>query len=245
MTARRPGDLTATGVRGVSFGQTVVTRPIITYVRVSAANQGRSGLGIEAQREALKRFAATEGFEAVHEFVEVESGKGADALGHRPQLAAALTEARRRRCPVAVAKLDRLSRDVHFISGLMAERVQFIVAELGADVDPFILHLFAALAEKERAMIATRTRDALARAKARGVKLGGPKLAQARKVAVGAIETNADRHAANVLPIIREIQATGATSLRAIADALNARGVPTARGGRWQAQTVANIRARS
>jgi DNA invertase Pin-like site-specific DNA recombinase len=94
-------------------------------------------------------------------------------------------------------------------------------------------------------MIATRTRDALARAKARGVKLGGPKLAQARKVAVGAIETNADRHAANVLPIIREIQATGATSLRAIADALNARGVPTARGSRWQAQTVANIRVRS
>jgi DNA invertase Pin-like site-specific DNA recombinase len=83
-----------------------------------------------------------------------------------------------------VAKLDRLSRDVHFISGLMAERVQFIVTELGADVDPFILHLFAALAEKERAMIATRTRDALQRAKARGVRLGGPKLAQARKEAV-------------------------------------------------------------
>src|SRR5262249_13647617 len=132
-----------------------------------------------------------------------------------------------------------------FISGLMAERVPFVVAELGADVDPFILHLFAALAEKERAMIATRTRDALSRAKARGVRLGGPKLAQARKAAVKAIEANADRHAANVLPIIREIKRAGATSLRAIADALNARGVPTARGGRWQAQTVSNAPARA
>ena len=117
-------------------------------------------------------------------------------------------------------------------------------AEPGADVEPFILHLFAALAEKKRAMIATRTRDALARAKARGVKLGGPKLAQARRAAVEAIEASADRHAANVLPIIREIQRAGATSLRAIADALNARGVPTARGGRWQAQTVSNALAR-
>ncbi len=114
------------------------------------------GLGLEAQRQALERFAVAEDFEIVREFVEVETGKGADALGRRPQLAAALAEARRRKCAVGVAKLDRLSRDVHFISGLMAERVQFIVAELGADVDPFILHLFAALAEKERAMIGCR-----------------------------------------------------------------------------------------
>ena len=222
-----------------------MTRALVTYCRVSTKTQGRSGLGLEAQREALARFATGEGFEVVREFVEVETGKGADALDRRPQLAEALSEARRRRCPVAVAKLDRLSRDVHFISGLMAERVQFIVAELGADVDPFILHLFAALAEKERTMIATRTRDALARAKARGVQLGGPRLADARKRAVRAIEANADRHAANVLPIIRDIQRAGATSLRAIADALNARGVSTARGGRWQAMTVSNILARA
>jgi DNA invertase Pin-like site-specific DNA recombinase len=116
---------------------------------------------LEAQREALSRFVVAEGFEIVGEFKEVETGKGADALDRRPQLAAALADARRRKCPIVVAKLDRLSRDVHFISGLMAERVQFIVAELGANVDPFILHLFAALAEKERAMIATRMRDAL------------------------------------------------------------------------------------
>jgi DNA invertase Pin-like site-specific DNA recombinase len=223
----------------------VMTRPIIAYYRVSTVKQGRSGLGLEAQREALARFGATEGFEIVREFVEIETGKGADALDRRPQLAAALAEARRCRCAVGVAKLDRLSRDVHFISGLMAHRVPFLVAELGSDVDPFILHLFAALAEKERAMISTRTREALSRAKARGVKLGGPKLAQARKAAVKIIKTNADRHAANVLPIIREIQRAGAKSLRAIAEALNARGVATARGGRWQGMTVSNVLARA
>jgi DNA invertase Pin-like site-specific DNA recombinase len=143
-----------------------------------------------------------------------------------------------------VAKLDRLSRDVFFISGLMAERVQFIVAELGSNVDPFILHLFAALAEKERSMIATRTRDALARAKARGVKLGGPKLAKARKAAKATTEAAADRRAANVLPIIREIQSAGATSLKATGEALNRRGIATARGGKWHAMTVSNLLVR-
>src|ERR1700749_962142 len=163
-------------------------KPIVAYIRVSTSQQGRSGLGIEAQRGALARFAGEAGYEIVAEFVEVETGKGADALDRRPQLAAALSNARRQRCPVAVAKLDRLSRDVHFISGLMAHRVPFLVAELGPDVDPFILHLFAALAEKERAMIATRTKAALAAAKARGVKLGGPKLAEARKVAARTVK---------------------------------------------------------
>jgi DNA invertase Pin-like site-specific DNA recombinase len=181
----------------------------------------------------------------VRVFVEVETGKGADALERRPQLAAALSEARKHKCPVTVAKLDRLSRDVHFISGLMAQRVPFLVVELGADVDPFILHLFAALAEKERSMIATRTQAALAAAKARGVKLGGPKLKEARKVAVASIRANADRHAANVLPIIRAVQKTGASSLRDIADALNARGIATARGGRWFAMTVSNMLTRA
>src|SRR6516164_6300095 len=145
------------------LGKAVMDRPIIAYYRVSTARQGRSGLGLDAQREAVSRFAAHEGFQIARELVEVETGKGADALDRRPQLAAALEEARRRKYPIVAAKLDRLSRDVHFISGLMAERVQFIVAELGADVDPFILHLFAALAEKERAMIATRTRGSSAR----------------------------------------------------------------------------------
>jgi DNA invertase Pin-like site-specific DNA recombinase len=223
----------------------MTTKPLIGYVRVSTATQGRSGLGIQAQQEALARFAQAEGFELLRVFVEVETGKGSDALDRRPQLAAALADARRKRCSVAVAKLDRLSRDVHFISGLMAHRVPFLVAELGSDVDPFILHLFAALAEKERMMIGARTKAALAAAKARGVKLGGPKLHQARKVALATIEATADNHAANVLPIIREIRKAGASTLREIADALNARGVQTARGGRWYAMTVSNVLARA
>src|SRR5579864_2511273 len=134
-------------------------KPIVAYIRVSTRQQGRSGLGIEAQREALARFAAGEGFEIVAEFVEVETGKGSDALDRRPQLAAALAKARTLKCPVAGAKLDRLSRYVHFISGLMAHRVPFVVPELGPDIDPFVLHLYAALAEKERALISARTKS--------------------------------------------------------------------------------------
>lgn len=213
-------------------------------LRVSTSQQGRSGLGIDAQREALERFAEAEGRKLVAVFVEVETGKGSDALERRPKLAAALAEARKRDGTVVVAKLDRLSRDVHFISGLMAHRVPFLVAELGPDVDPFLLHLYAALAEKERALISDRTRRALAAAKRRGVKLGGPKLRQARKAAVVAITARADQHAANVLPVIREIQRAGAQTLRDIADALNAWGVSTARGGRWHAMTVRNVLAR-
>jgi DNA invertase Pin-like site-specific DNA recombinase len=220
-------------------------KALIGYVRVSTSQQGRSGLGIEAQREALERFAAAEGFTLGRVFVEVETGKGSDALERRPQLAAALNEARRQRCSVAVAKLDRLSRDVHFISGLMAHRVPFVVAELGADVDPFILHLFAALAEKERAMISARTKAALEAARARGVTLGSPELAKARKNAVASIKALANQHAANVLPVIREIRRAGAASLHQIADALNARGITTARGGQWYASSVRNVLGRA
>jgi DNA invertase Pin-like site-specific DNA recombinase len=224
-------------------------RPLIAYVRVSTSKQGHSGLGLEAQQEVLNRFAEAEGLELVRTFVEVETGKGGDALERRPQLAAALAEARRRRCSIGVAKLDRLSRDVHFISGLMAHKVPFVVAELGADVDPFILHLFAALAEKERALIGVRTKAALAAAKARGVRLGNPRLDEARKAAhkaaAAANEAAAERHAATVLPIIREIKRAGARTLREIAEALNARGVATARGGQWYATTVSNVLARA
>jgi DNA invertase Pin-like site-specific DNA recombinase len=193
----------------------------------------------------LERFAAAEGFALSKVFVEVETGKGSDALERRPELAAALSEARKQRCPVAVAKLDRLSRDVHFVSGLMVHRVPFFVAELGVDVDPFILHLYAALGQKEAALISRRTKDALAAAKRRGVKLGSPKLKAARKAAAATIEANADRYAANVIPIIGAIKKAGASTLREIADALNARGVATARGGRWHAATVSNVLARA
>src|SRR5882757_7788871 len=106
-------------------------------------------LGIEAQRQALQHFARVEGIEVLGEYVEVETGKGTDALERRPQLKAALASARKHRCHIAVSKLDRLSRDVHFISGLMVHKVPFLVAEPGSDVDPFVLHLFAAFGERE------------------------------------------------------------------------------------------------
>lgn len=122
-------------------------KPIVAYLRVSTVQQGRSGLGLEAQREAIVRFAEAKGYCLVGEVVEVETGKGADARDRRPQLAAALTHARKAKCPVVVAKLNRLSRDVHFISGLMSKRVPFVVVALGADVDPFMLHIYAAMAE--------------------------------------------------------------------------------------------------
>jgi DNA invertase Pin-like site-specific DNA recombinase len=121
--------------------------PIVSYLRVSTTRQGHSGLGLEAQRAAIRLFAESEGFEIAEEFVEVESGKGSDALERRPKLAEALARARKLRCSVVVAKLDRLSRDVAFIASLMSRRVPFISVELGTDCDPFMLHLYAALAE--------------------------------------------------------------------------------------------------
>ena len=151
----------------------------------------------------------------------------------------------REACPIAVAKLDRLSRDVHFISGLMAHKTPFLVADLGPDVEPFLLHLYAALAEKERAVISQRTKAALAAAKARGQVLGNPRLADARAIAHAALKAEADAHAAIVTPAIREAQVAGAKSLRQIAAALNGRGIATARGGKWEAATVRNILRRS
>ena len=131
----------------------------VSYLRVSTAKQGAKGLGIEAQREAIRVFAEREGIELIGlepddmRFVETEPGKGHDALDRRPKLRAALVEARHRDGPVVVAKLDRLSRDVFFIAGLMAHRVEFIVSELGRQSDPFVLHLYAALAEKSKAEV--------------------------------------------------------------------------------------------
>jgi DNA invertase Pin-like site-specific DNA recombinase len=176
--------------------------------------------------------------------VEVETGKGADALGRRPKLAAALAEARRIHGSVVVAKLDRLSRDVAFVSGLMSQKVPFIVAELGPDADPFMLHLYAALAEKERAMISARTKAALAAAKAKGVRLGNPRLAEVGERGVESNKAAADQFAANVLPLILPMKAEG-KSLRQIAAVLNERRVATARGGTWAATQVADTLRRA
>jgi DNA invertase Pin-like site-specific DNA recombinase len=169
------------------------------------------------------------------EFTEVETGKGGAPLERRPQLSAALAAARKRRSPIIVAKLDRLSRNVHFIAGLMQERVPFVVAELGNDVDPFILHLFAALAEKERALISRRTKDALAAAKARGVQLGNPNLPAANRAA-------AQERAEALRPVLTELRDLSAN---AAAIELDRRGVPTPAGGRWYARTVLRMRQHS
>lgn len=217
-------------------------RQVITYLRVSTDKQGKSGLGIEAQREAVARFIAADGCEVLGEYLEIETGKGSDALDRRPQLAAALAHARKAKAAVVVAKLDRLSRDVHFISGLMAQRVPFIVAELGADADPFMLHIYAALAEKERNLIADRTRVALAQRKAQGAVLGNrTNLPEASAKGASANRAAADAFAANVLPVVRQIEASGVKGYRALAEALNARGIRTARGGEWHATTVRNL----
>jgi len=134
-------------------------RSAVMYRRVSTSEQGKSGLGLEGQAEAIARFCEAEGFELVSEFQDVASGKL--PVEARPGLAAALDKARKLRSPIIVSKLDRLSRDVAFISGLMARNVPFIVAELGKDADPFMLHLYAALSEKERRLIGERTKAAL------------------------------------------------------------------------------------
>ncbi|WP_416357664.1 recombinase family protein [Aureimonas phyllosphaerae] len=221
-------------------------RPLVAYIRVSTDRQGRSGLGMEAQRAAIEQFAAAHGYQLVDTFEEVETAKGADALDRRPMLAAALAAARKLKCAVIVAKLDRLSRDVAFIAGLMAQRVPFIVAELGVDADPFMLHVYAALAEKERALIAARTKAALQAKKAAGAQLGNPtNLARAAQAGAATNAREADAFAANVLPIIASIQAAGTTSHRAIAETLNARAVGTARGGAWSAVQVGRILARA
>lgn len=223
-------------------------KPAVAYLRVSTTAQGRSGLGIQGQREAIERFASAEGMTVSAFFEEHETGKGVDALERRPKLSAALAAARKlgKGTPVVVAKLDRLSRDVAFISGLMSQRVPFVVAELGADADPFMLHLYAALAEKERALISERTRVALAAAKAKGTKLGNPKLDDARPAAHAAAARaraeRAEEHARKVVPMIRSVQAEGASTLRAVAEALNARGVETATGmGDWTAMAVKRV----
>ena len=218
------------------------SRESLTVADVPGVRQGKSGLGLAAQREAIARFVEAEGLTVLAEHVEVETGKGSDALDRRPVLREALAQARKAKASIVVAKLDRLSRDVHFISGLMTHKVPFVVTELGTDADPFLLHLYAALAEKERALISERTRAALARKKAQGALLGNrTNLAQAQAMGQRANAVAADSFARNVLPVIREIQASGISSLRGIARALDARGIATARGGSWDSRTVGNL----
>jgi DNA invertase Pin-like site-specific DNA recombinase len=215
----------------------------ITYLRVSTDRQGKSGLGLEAQRAAVVDHVAGKGWIAA-EFVEIESGKKND----RPQLARAMAEAKRVGAVLLIAKLDRLARNVAFIANLLESGVEIAAADM-PEANRFLLHVMAAVAEHEAQAISDRTRAALAAAKARGVALGWSMPARAdeqRQASRKGASRNAriaDQHAANVLPVIRQIAAGGA-SLRQIADELNARGAKTARGGLWYAATVRNLMAR-
>ncbi len=215
----------------------------VTYLRVSTDRQGKSGLGLEAQRKAVADYVAGKG-EVLAEYVEIESGKRND----RPQLARALAEAKRVGAVLLIAKLDRLARNVAFIANLLEAGVEIAAADM-PQANRFLLHLMAAVAEHEAQAISDRTRAALAAAKARGVALGwsipsrqDEQRLAARKGAKRNAEA-ADQHAANVLPIVHQIAAGGA-SLRRIAEELNARGIKTARGGLWHAATVRNLTLR-
>jgi len=216
----------------------------VGYIRVSTTSQGRSGLGLEAQRAAIAQFAKSEGLEVSAVFEEVETGSGSDALERRPKLAAALQAARKAKAPILVAKLDRLSRDVHFISGLMVHRVEFVVCDLGRQSDPFVLHLYAALAEKERSMISARTTAGLKAAKRRGTKLGMDGKSKAEGRAIASLGAEANRSAA--LQRLKDLKLdkhigdalAGDRSLRAATDWLNERGIRSSAGGRWHAPSL-------
>jgi DNA invertase Pin-like site-specific DNA recombinase len=208
----------------------------VAYFRVSTDKQGKSGLGLEAQREAVRTYLDGGRWSLVQEFVEVESGKRND----RPELTAALATCKKHKAKLIIAKLDRLSRNLAFIATLMDSGVEFIAVD-NPHANKLTVHILAAVAQHEREMIGQRTRDALQAAKARGKKLGNPKLAEARKRAVQGNKSAAAHYAANVLPVIREIQASGVKSLRGVARALAARGIATARGGVWTPVQVSDI----
>ena len=212
----------------------------VSYLRVSTDKQGRSGLGLEAQRAAVAGFLNGGRWELVAEFVEIETGKRAD----RPVLAQALATCRLHRAVLVIAKLDRLARDAHFLLGLEKAGVEFVAADMPS-ANRLTVGIMAMVAEEERRMISARTKAALAAAKARGVRLGNP--ANLKNRAVGSARGNAakaagaDARAADILPVINGIRAAGVTSANGIARALNERGIPTARGGRWQAVQVQRV----
>lgn len=222
---------------------TVVIKKAIAYYRVSTAQQGKSGYGLEAQQATVRAFCQREGIELLSEAIEVETGKGADALDRRPVLSATLKSAAKQDAAIVVAKLDRLSRDVHFISGLMAKKVPFVTVEFGADADPFMLHLFAALAEKERALISERTKAALAAAKERGVVLGNPNLADVRALGYATLKRTANVFADGIKPVLQPMLDAG-LSFREIARRLAAMNIPTARGGNWTPVQVSSLAKR-
>jgi DNA invertase Pin-like site-specific DNA recombinase len=208
----------------------------VAYYRVSTDKQGQSGLGLDAQRQAVMTYLNGGPWKLIAEFTEVETGKRAD----RPELQKALAACRKHKGKLIIAKLDRLSRNLAFIATLMDSNVEFIAAD-NPHANRLTVHILAAVAEHERAAISERTKAALQAAKRRGVKLGGPRLATARKAAIKARSEAADAFAANVRPIIKEIQASGVSSLRGVARALTARGLQSPRGRDWSDVQVAAV----
>lgn len=220
----------------------MATGKFIAYHRVSTQKQGVSGLGLEAQQVAVAAYLNGGAWELVAEFQEVETGKGADALAKRPQLRAALDACRKHGATLIIAKLDRLARNVHFISGLMVSKVRFVACDM-PEANELTIHIMAAFAEHEAKRISQRTKDALAVAKSRGVVLGrsGP----------GNLRPNIEerQRAANAFadrlrPILNEMTSRGLTQ-RDMTEVLNAIGVPTPRGGQWKLAQVQRVIARN
>jgi DNA invertase Pin-like site-specific DNA recombinase len=219
---------------------------VVTYYRVSTAAQGRSGLGLEAQRDAVATFCRIRGCELLAEFTEVESGKRND----RPQLTEALHRAKVTGATLVIAKLDRLSRNAAFLLTLRDSGVEFVAADM-PDACRLTVGILAMVAEQEREAISARTKAALASAKARGTRLGNPNGAEALRRAakgnVGSIaaqKAGADQMAADLAPTIAQLRSKGCTSLPKLAEALNAQHIKTARGGQWHASSVRNLLAR-
>jgi DNA invertase Pin-like site-specific DNA recombinase len=216
----------------------------IAYYRVSTQGQGKSGLGLEAQRESVAAYLARVQGKLIEEFTEVEHGtrKG----NHRPKLAAALAQCRVTGATLIIAKLDRLARNVAFTSNLMESKVEFVAVDF-PDANRLTIHILAAVAEHEAEMISTRTKLALAVVKRKGKVLGGDRgncgliYRKGATASARVRSENAQRKAADLLPVIDAIKADGAVSLRQIAEGLNQRGIPTARGGEWSAVQVSRV----
>jgi len=213
----------------------------VAYYRVSTQKQGASGLGLEAQRASVNAYLKGGAWKLIGEFTEVETGKGANALDKRPELRAALAMCKKQKAMLVIAKLDRLARNVHFVSGLLETGVEFVAADM-PQANKTMIQIHAVMSEWERDAISKRTREALAAAKARGVKLGTAGSANLRHVNTQRADA-ADQHAQKVRKVVQGLQARG-LSQRAIADELNALGVRTANGGAWHLPTVQRVLAR-
>lgn len=215
------------------------------YCRVSTAEQGRSGLGLEAQRSTIMHFAEQHGIEVLGFVEEVQTGKGQDALARRPKLAALLRQCRKERAALIVARTSRLARNVAFGSSILESPIRFIACDAGLEADKFNLHIRMSLDEQERTRISEQTRSALQAAKKRGTKLGNPSeesLLEAVRHSVATRQKAALAFAESMAPLLRGYQHQG-YSLRAIAEDLNRKGVPTYRGGEWRASLLCRMLA--